>query len=171
MRDCGVCNLCCKLLAVDELPKPAGTWCAHVVKHKGCGIYQDRPGACRVFNCHFLADETLGEVWRPSHARFFIHADGDARTYCVEVDPGSPLAWKAEPYHSQLRRWAERARTGEGRVLVYVGEHAFAVFPERDIDLGQTHRGDLVTTGYRRGPGGSAPFARVERGGVVTEYE
>jgi hypothetical protein len=171
MRDCGVCNLCCKLLAVEGLDKAPGQWCAHVVKGVGCGVYETRPSGCRVFNCHFLSDETLGEAWRPSRARFFVHADGDARTYNIEVDPGSPLAWKAEPFHDQLKRWAELARTGEGRVLVHVGARTLAVFPERDIDLGETRPGDVISTGYRKGPAGMAPFARVERDGAVTEYD
>ena len=170
MNTCGACNLCCKLMEVNELAKPAGTWCAHVIRHGGCGIYESRPNACRVFRCLFLADASLSENWRPSHARFFIHTDPEARSIFVEVDPGSPMAWRSEPYHSQLRLWSERARTGKGRVLVYAGAHTWAMFPEKDVDLGETRQGDGITTGYRKGPTGMTPFARVERGGEVTEY-
>jgi hypothetical protein len=46
--------MCCKLLAVHELDKEAGTWCPHVLA-KGCGIYESRPGSCRTFVCLWLA--------------------------------------------------------------------------------------------------------------------
>ena len=170
MRACETCSLCCKLLAIHEVPTAAGSWCRHVVKGGGCANHDHRPAPCRAFACQYLRDETLPEDWRPTRAKLFVHADGDARTWSVEVDPGSPLAWRAQPYYGQLKRWAEAARTGDGRVLVYVGARAWAVFPETDIDIGQAAPGDIISTGYRRTPGGMTPFVRVDRQGAVTEY-
>jgi hypothetical protein len=30
-RSCGSCSLCCKVMPVQELSKPAGQWCVHAV--------------------------------------------------------------------------------------------------------------------------------------------
>ena len=38
-RHCGGCTLCCKLIPVEELNKPAGARCKHVRTGKGCSIY------------------------------------------------------------------------------------------------------------------------------------
>jgi len=53
-RSCGTCTLCCKVLAVDELKKPHGKWCAHCKTGQGCGIYDTRPAECRDFRCTWL---------------------------------------------------------------------------------------------------------------------
>lgn len=62
MRSCGPCTLCCTLMGVDELDKPAAQKCAHDCG-KGCRIYDDRPTSCREFSCLWL----LGSF--PSYAR------------------------------------------------------------------------------------------------------
>ena len=53
-RQCGSCTLCCKLLAVPAIEKPAGKWCQYCERSKGCGIYDVRPAGCRTFNCMWL---------------------------------------------------------------------------------------------------------------------
>ena len=75
-RSCGPCSLCCSVLRVDDLEKPAGEDCRHQLGvpagdpddvatatrdagplHKpglvagGCGIYHDRPPICRAYQC------------------------------------------------------------------------------------------------------------------------
>lgn len=52
-RACGGCTLCCTALAVPELNKPNGVPCVHLTP-EGCGIYEDRPESCRVFQCAWL---------------------------------------------------------------------------------------------------------------------
>lgn len=54
MNTCGDCTLCCTLLPVPELDKPANTHCQHCIVGKGCSIYEDRPQVCRPFNCAWL---------------------------------------------------------------------------------------------------------------------
>ena len=71
VRSCGTCSLCCSVLRVDELEKPAGTNCRHQLGVRvggpdeaapadasqpdpaagGCGIYHDRPSICRAYQC------------------------------------------------------------------------------------------------------------------------
>ena len=50
-RSCGPCSLCCTVLRVDELKKPAGANCPHQRGANGCGIYPDRPTICRSYRC------------------------------------------------------------------------------------------------------------------------
>jgi Fe-S-cluster containining protein len=50
-RSCGTCSLCCSVLRVDELKKPAGADCRHQLGDRGCGIYPRRPEICRAYQC------------------------------------------------------------------------------------------------------------------------
>ncbi len=50
-RSCGPCSLCCTVLRVDDLSKPAGQDCVHQREGGGCGIYQARPSICRQYRC------------------------------------------------------------------------------------------------------------------------
>ena len=58
MRTCGDCTLCCQVLDIPELTKPAGRLCVHA--NAGCNIYPDRPEPCRTFTCGWLATPALG---------------------------------------------------------------------------------------------------------------
>ena len=49
-RTCGTCTLCCRVLAVVDIGKPAGAPCAHCAEGKGCRIYDSRPQECRLFS-------------------------------------------------------------------------------------------------------------------------
>lgn len=53
-RACGDCSLCCKLMSVRSIAKPANKWCPDCdpkSKTGGCRVYQDRPFECREFLC------------------------------------------------------------------------------------------------------------------------
>ena len=50
---CGSCQVCCIVLPIKDLEKPAGQNCRHLCK-QGCDIYNARPVACRTFNCTWL---------------------------------------------------------------------------------------------------------------------
>jgi hypothetical protein len=56
-RTCEGCSLCCKLVAVPDLDKPAGKWCQHCSPkdNLSCTIYESRPGNCQDFQCLWLA--------------------------------------------------------------------------------------------------------------------
>jgi len=53
VRECGSCSACCGVLAVAELEKGTYEACTHVCT-RGCGIYAERPGSCRSFECQWL---------------------------------------------------------------------------------------------------------------------
>lgn len=128
MKDCGTCGLCCKLMGVTALQKPAGRWCRHFGKTTGCAIYADRPSDCRVFNCLWLLTEALEEVWKPSVAGFVLHSEQGGARLIVECDAARPHDWRREPYEAQLRRWAA---SGDLEVLVFAGQ--------RGLRLGATN--------------------------------
>ncbi|KQW78908.1 hypothetical protein ASC65_16195 [Brevundimonas sp. Root1279] len=105
-------------MGVAALDKPAGKWCAHFGKARGCSVYQDRPSDCRVFNCLWLLTDALDETWKPSVAGFILHSEQGGNRLIVECDPARPHDWRREPYQATLRRWAEAP--GQ-EVLVFAG--------------------------------------------------
>ena len=56
LRECGPCSACCTAIGVPELDKPPYRPCAHLCE-AGCGVYADRPGSCRTFECQWLRGE------------------------------------------------------------------------------------------------------------------
>jgi hypothetical protein len=64
-NECGTCTLCCKLVEVEDLQKPAGRWCGFCSSgqiypaHKGCQIHDQpqQPAACKRFRCLWLAGD------------------------------------------------------------------------------------------------------------------
>ena len=72
-RGCGSCTLCCKLIGVTELEKPAGEWCKHCEVGKGCKIYAERPETCSAWHCGWRMLPFLSDVWYPASARMVIN--------------------------------------------------------------------------------------------------
>src|SRR5471032_2675247 len=96
MRQCGTCTLCCKVMGIAALSKPLGEWCPNCLPGKGCGIYPDHPQECRSFNCLWLTDESLSEEWYPKKSKIVLTHEGDR--IVARVDPGTPDAWRKQPY-------------------------------------------------------------------------
>ena len=135
-RACNACTMCCRVLDVAELAKPAGTECPHCIKAGGCGIYADRPSACGEFYCGYLALPFVNERWFPDTCGMMIFPDADQKRLAVHVDPARPDAWQAEPYHADLRQWAAAADKMGFQVYVAVGRRIIAILPHEDVDLG-----------------------------------
>jgi hypothetical protein len=153
-RGCDGCTLCCKVLAIDEIEKPAATWCPHCKPGIGCGIYADRPAACRDFVCGFLSQPDIGEEWRPSRSKMVLIAEPEFQRIAAHCDPQRPDAWRGEPYHSQLRQWAARAVATGGQVHACVRRHTYVILPDRDIDVGIVAEDELILTTKRPTPFG-----------------
>lgn len=68
-RACGECVACCTTLAVGEIDKPRDVRCEHVTE-RGCRVYAERPGSCRVFRCAWLARDSalLTTAFRPDRS-------------------------------------------------------------------------------------------------------
>lgn len=50
MQNCGDCTMCCTLLQLNEIPSAIGETCQHCTSG-GCGIYENRPNECKVYQC------------------------------------------------------------------------------------------------------------------------
>ena len=150
-------------MGIPALEKPRHAWCPHFVTRAGCGIYEDRPAACREFVCMYLAAPELDETWRPDKARFMIWTGQEERRLIVEVDPAMPTAWRREPYYRQLKAWSDRNRPEPMEILVRIGSQVIMLFPETDIDLGPEQRRP-IESGYALQGGAYRPYARYVAG-------
>lgn len=106
MRTCQNCSLCCRLLEIPALDKPAGTWCTHCAPGKGgCTIYEQRPSVCHKFACQWLKDESFGEAWFPPRAKMFCYLDASVEPHLfrVVVDRNAPRRWREKTYIDRLR--------------------------------------------------------------------
>jgi hypothetical protein len=168
-RTCEGCSLCCKVLRVDWLSKPANQWCVHSVP-QGCGIHGSHPDLCRAFFCLWIDDNSFGPEWKPEQSRFVMSRTASGKGLLLNVDIETPDAWKAEPYYSTLKRLAQGAHTGK-YIAVCVGERVWTVFPEQDLEVCDLGPGAQIMVGYRDQPGGRQPFAMVKvADGTIHEF-
>jgi hypothetical protein len=146
-RECGKCSMCCKLMEIKELEKPAGAWCSHVRKGNGCAVYAQRPPSCAAFGCGYLHWSLAGDHWLPSKCKMVIVAEDDSRM-AIHVDPNMPNVWKSEPYYTDLKRWAWQAAEHQfQQIVVVIGRKMIAILPDRDVDLGIVANNEIVVTG------------------------
>jgi len=125
MRTCGGCALCCSLVAVPELAKPAGVECAHGVPG-GCGIFglPTRPRACLAYRCAWLFNEAWPESLRPDRCHVVFEPFGD-RCIAAAVDPAYPDDWRA----GVARRAIDRLASAGFAVVVVVGNVKHVILP------------------------------------------
>lgn len=96
-RECGACSACCTVIGVQEIEKPMYETCEHVCE-AGCGIYAERPGPCRTFECQWLrgaleVDGSIDTDMRPDACGVIFDYQpltvfGDVFT-AWEVEPGA----------------------------------------------------------------------------------
>lgn len=102
-RTCGSCTLCCKLLEVHEIEKPANEWCTQCSTKAGCAIYGSRPHACIDFECLWLRGLGPDEL-RPDRSKVVMNASKDHKSIVLHVDPSRPDAWRAPIFRFVLDR-------------------------------------------------------------------
>jgi hypothetical protein len=121
-RVCGTCTLCCKLVPVASIAKPAGKRCQHAKVGKGCAIYVNRPLDCRTWACRWLADPQTARMPRPDRCHYVIDLEYDYITAIpieggessrvaviqVWVDPAFRNAHRAPELRAYLAMRAER---------------------------------------------------------------
>jgi hypothetical protein len=83
-RECGSCTLCCKLLPVKTIRKPANTRCPHQ-SFKGCRVYHKPekgfPWECGLWNCVWLANNEAEGLRRPDHCHYVVDIMPDYVTH------------------------------------------------------------------------------------------
>jgi len=160
VKSCGDCSLCCKLLGIAEIDKPAGKWCPNFKRGSGCGVYHQRPAACASFECLWLDSEKLDDRWRPDRAHFVMYTEQDGRRLNVVVDAATPDAWRREPYYSRLKAMSARAHDGH-ELLISIGDRRIVVFPDQEADLGLVNPEHKILSGYADKDGERVAFAMV----------
>jgi hypothetical protein len=139
------------LFPVPELNKTSGKWCQHILQGRGCGIHATRPTVCRAFHCQWLYNSDLGPEWKPEKSKFVLSIYSGSNMLAVTADPGFPDQWAREPYISQLRRWSGTALEQGDCVVVFQGDKATAILPDRNVALGPLAPGDMIVS-FRQGP-------------------
>ncbi len=135
-RTCGTCTLCCKVMDVATLYKPAGKWCRFCKTGQGCGQYALRPKQCREFQCLWLMNENFGPEWKPERAKFVLTTEFEGKALTIMVDPGQPHAWKREPYKAVIEGMVTRQMV-EGRIVCIVDDNKrWILLPEGPQELG-----------------------------------
>lgn len=143
MRQCGDCQLCCKLLPVRSLDKGAGEKCKHQRHHKGCSVYS-RLGVvspeCRIWSCRWLTEDDTAELSRPDRSHYVIDIMPDHvtlqnnETGAIEqiqvvqiwVDPGYPDAHRDPALRAFLERRAKDRIIG---LVRYDNTSGMGLFP------------------------------------------
>lgn len=156
-RQCGDCQLCCKLLPVPPLQKPAGTTCRFQKFHKGCTVYHkpEMPMECKIWNCRWLVNDDADDLPRPDRAHYVIDVMPDFITINHD-DTGETQNLQVvqiwiDPKYSDahrdpgLRRWMfRRAQDGIAALIRYNAKDAIVIFaPPFDVN-GQWHE---ITSG------------------------
>ena len=134
-KHCGDCTLCCKVMEIEQLGKPAHAWCPHCRPRHGCTIYRDRPSECAEFSCLWLVNDLLDDRWKPSKAKFVLTTSEDGIE--IRCDPGFPDAWRRAPYQAEIREWAISGEQHDVTIIVITGRRVILITPARDFDLGE----------------------------------
>ena len=142
-RQCGECQLCCKLLPVEELNKKSGVRCHNQRSGLGCQIYPTRPLSCRVWSCRWLTDKTTMHLLRPDRSHYVIDqlpdtirinipaseseeaSQEDIPAVVVWVDPKHPDAHQDH----RLRNWLNGINMVA--IIRYDETQGFVLFPPK----------------------------------------
>lgn len=101
----------------------------------------------------------LGPEWKPDRARFVLTIDPATRFLLVQVDPGLPMAWRKEPYYSQLKRWSAAGLQNGRQVIVFNDRAATVILPNTDAVLGVLEPDDRVVISSHPLVGGGFAFS------------
>jgi hypothetical protein len=142
MRQCGDCQLCCKLLPVHSLGKLAGQRCGHQRVGKGCMVYQQLGRVapeCKLWNCRWLVSDDTENLSRPDRSHYVLDLmpdfvtlrddnTGEARhieVVQIWVDPKHPDVHRDPALRAYLERRAEEGIAG---LVRWDNEAAVAIF-------------------------------------------
>lgn len=139
---CGPCNLCCKLLAVPDIGKPACMTCWWTGLHGGCAKQAEKASdpslaACAQYKCVWLESQSYENPelrqprdMRPNHTHVVMGVpdpDKDQILH-VHVDPEHSSAWREAGVSYYLNDFISRGATIEihiGPDVKFVLDEAF----------------------------------------------
>ena len=76
-RECGDCNMCCKLPEIPSINKKSYNWCNNCDVGNGCKTYKSRPKKCKEFVCLYVCGLT---DLKPNKCGFFIFPESEQST-------------------------------------------------------------------------------------------
>lgn len=143
-RECGDCQLCCKLLPVNSIDKLGGHKCKHQCA-TGCAVYDKLFSVapeCKAWNCEWLLGNA-GQLDRPDRSHIVIDVMPDYITITENVDgTGRRNAIPAlqvwiDPEHRDahrdpaLRTYLEKRGKDDGMVAIirFAPDDGFVLFP------------------------------------------
>ena len=140
MRECGNCQLCCRLLPISGIDKAANQRCQHQSFARGCKVYNGRPQCCALWSCRWLTNDDTADLHRPDRAHYVIdpvpefirlepHDGGlEFRVPVIQIwcDPKFPDAHRDGALRDYLHR---RGAEGHAAIVRYSPENGFAIFP------------------------------------------
>lgn len=147
MRQCGDCQLCCRVMSISEIGKKAGERCPNQKFGVGCKVHgtQAQPPSCRMWSCLWLANPAL-DLPRPDRAGYVVDIMSDMVVFGADVyngkraqalqiwaDPKRPEAWRG------AMDWIKIAigATETVAVVRFPGKDAIVVVPPQLSDNGQ----------------------------------
>jgi len=152
MRQCGECQLCCRLLPVVALDKLANQKCRHQKFGKGCAVYHRRgmPSECAIWNCRWLVSDDTDDLSRPDRSHYVIDMmpdfvtvrdDNTGNSFPIEVvqvwvDPKHRDAHRDPALRAYLSR---RAAEGKAALIRYGSNEAFTLLAPSFCDDGEWH--------------------------------
>ena len=64
------------------------------------------------------------------------------------------MAWREEPYYTDLKRWAQSAAADMTQLVVTIGNRAIVILPDEDVDLGPVSSDERIITAEVKTPFG-----------------
>lgn len=101
-RACGECTLCCRLIPVQAMDKPAGVKCPACIPGGGCSIYAERPNQCRGFLCNWVIGEGPPAM-RPDLVHCVFDFEPPTQIMRCHVHPQHADAWRSGPVAAHIR--------------------------------------------------------------------
>lgn len=89
----------------------------------------------------------IDQKWFPANSKMVIVSELDGKRIAVHVDPGRPMAWKGEPFYSEIKEWAIHAANDMTQVVVCIASRAIVILPDEDVDLGHIAADERIITG------------------------
>ncbi|MGH1571044.1 hypothetical protein ACRAWG_10550 [Methylobacterium sp. P31] len=124
--------MCCRVLAIPALDKPAGILCRHNIG-TGCGIYSERPEACARWYCLWRKIDALPDALRPDRSGVMFSLD--SRSPAADTADGACIVGRALEGVRAFDRpdvieaFAMFVREGSLPVWKVANRHATLIYP------------------------------------------
>jgi len=105
---CDGCTLCCMVLPVPWLDKPAGVWCEHCIIGVGCGLWNNGiPDECKTFVCAYNQLENASVELRPDNCKIIFEKVDDTM-FLGTMHPQRNEAYKKKIIQEELVTFYKR---------------------------------------------------------------